>query len=73
MNLPHKTANGYPIPIRFAAEDEIMLHRLKELTGIPISSLIRRSVCYAVPRFIDGRVDLFSLNDNSHDAPVAKD
>jgi hypothetical protein len=58
-------ATGSPIPIRFAEEDEVLLRKLQQLTGLAVSNLIRRSVRYATPRFIDGRVNLLTLQEQS--------
>ena len=61
----NKTHPKYPMPrpIRFTPEDEVLLGQLKELTGISISSIIRRSVNYAAPRFLDGSVNLLTLQE----------
>jgi hypothetical protein len=63
MKTTHPTASGSPIPIRFAPGDEVMLRQLKEFTGISISNIIRRAVRYATPRFMDGRVNLLTLQE----------
>jgi hypothetical protein len=62
-NVPKTT--GSPIPIRFAEEDEVLLRKLQQLTGLAVSNIIRRAVRYATPRFVDGRVNLLTLQEQS--------
>ena len=63
--------NPPPRPIRFTPDDEAVLTQLKKLTGISISSLIRRSVNYAAPRFLNGSVNLLTLQDVDPQARVS--
>ena len=60
-----------PRPIRFSPEDEQLLGQLKSITGISISSLIRRSVNYAAPRFLNGSVNLLTLQEVDPQARVS--
>ena len=66
-----RSKHASPRPIRFTPEDEMVLTQLKKLTGISISSLIRRSVNYAAPRFLDGSVNLLTLQEVEPKARVS--
>jgi hypothetical protein len=51
--------------VRFTVEDEALLRQLYALSGLSMSQIIRRSVHYMVPRFLDGRINLLTLQEES--------
>ena len=53
--------SGNPIPIRFTEEDEVLLERLRERTGLTTPSILRLAL-----RALDGRETLLRSNDLRH-------
>jgi hypothetical protein len=66
MKTSPRKNSGSPIPIRFSEEDEALLRKLKQITGLSVSNIVHRSVRYATPRFFDGRISLLTLKDNNN-------
>jgi hypothetical protein len=58
-----------PYPVRFILKEEEQLLRLREISGLSMSEIIRRAMRYMLPRFLDGRVNLITLQDE-HEHPV---
>lgn len=50
-----------PIPVRLEGSERRHLRDLKKTTNLSQSQLIRLAVAYALPLFISGKVNPFSL------------
>lgn len=60
---PRKRRKGHSQPVRFDKSDEKLIGDLQDKTGhlISVAEITRRAVRFAVPKFINGEVDIFKL------------
>jgi len=50
-----------PQPVRFNPDEETLLRELADQTDLSLASVIRRSVAYAVPLFLSGKVNILRV------------
>lgn len=50
-----------PQPVRFNPDEEKLIRDLAEQTDLSLASIIRRSVSYAVPLFLSGKVNILGV------------
>jgi hypothetical protein len=55
-----KKMKSNPIPVRLDEGSDAVLSGLSERTGIPKAELVRRSLRFALPKFVTGEADLLS-------------
>ena len=68
-NKPASKAIGKLFPVRFEPEEEQFIRLLRDLTGLRMNLIILKAVHYALPRFLDGRINILTLQEE-HDYPV---
>lgn len=54
---------GKLFPVRFEPEDEQLICRLRDLTGLRMNQIIVKAVRYGLPRFFDGRINILTLQE----------
>ncbi len=59
-----RSKKGMPHPIRFDAEEKKLITDLQDATSpaMSVNEVMRRSIRYAVPKFLSGEAQLTTLN-----------
>jgi len=61
---------GDPIPTRYEETEERLLRQLKQITGLPLGSIVSRAAKFALPKFASGEVNILTLEPVRSPVPL---